>query len=224
MDVSVDTEPRYSTFGNKQPICICGFTCMTQANIEINRLTVLMNDIICLNLWCLDLKYCFTCYYWNVIQTVFSTDSDLFVRWYGIGYCGDYTRYYTEFVNVCHQQGHVGSKTLHQQNPAVLNWRCWLMQVDLYNGRKTVVVGASLWTFGCECCSSLNAEPGLCSVLQRKCLFFSILQLFVNIAKYLLHTYFQQDFIWTACRFCCLQCFDTVGCRQEGHPACKKLV
>jgi len=146
------------------------------------------------------------------------------VRWNGIGCCGDYTRYYTEFVNVCHQQGHVGSKTLHQQNPSVLNWRCWLMQVDLYNGRKTVVVGASLWTFGCECCSSLNAEPGLYSVLQRKCLFFSILQLFVNIAKYLLHTYFQQDFIWTACRFCCLQCFDTVGCRQEGHPACKKLV
>jgi len=24
--------------------------------------------------------------------------------------------------------------------PTVLNWRCWLMQVDLYNDRKTVVV------------------------------------------------------------------------------------
>ena len=35
---------------------------------------------------------------------------------------------------------HVGSKTLHQQNPAVLNWRCWLTQVDLCNGRKMVVV------------------------------------------------------------------------------------
>jgi len=32
-----------------------------------------------------------------------------------------------------------GSKTLHQQNPLVLNWRCWwLTQVDLYNGHKTV--------------------------------------------------------------------------------------
>ena len=31
----------------------------------------------------------------------------------------------------CRQQGHVGSKTLHQQNPPVLNCRCWLTQVDL---------------------------------------------------------------------------------------------
>jgi len=29
---------------------------------------------------------------------------------------------------------------LHQQNPPVLNWRCRLTQVDLNNGRKTVVV------------------------------------------------------------------------------------
>ena len=33
-----------------------------------------------------------------------------------------------------------GSKTLHQQNAPVLNWRCWLIQVDLYNGREMVVV------------------------------------------------------------------------------------
>jgi len=38
------------------------------------------------------------------------------------------------------QQVHASSKTLHKQNPPVLNWRCWLTQVDLYNGRKTVVV------------------------------------------------------------------------------------
>jgi len=31
----------------------------------------------------------------------------------------------------CCQQGHIGSKTLHQQN---LNWRCWLTHVDLCNG------------------------------------------------------------------------------------------
>jgi len=36
----------------------------------------------------------------------------------------------------------MGSKTLHQQNSAVINWRCWLMQADLYNGCKTVVVVA----------------------------------------------------------------------------------
>jgi len=27
-----------------------------------------------------------------------------------------------------------------QQNPPVLNWRCWLTQVVPYNGRKTIVV------------------------------------------------------------------------------------
>ena len=40
----------------------------------------------------------------------------------------------------CRQQGHAGSKTLHQQNPPVLNWRCRLTRVDVYNGRKTVVM------------------------------------------------------------------------------------
>ena len=33
-----------------------------------------------------------------------------------------------------------GHKTLHQQDPPVLNWRCRLTQVDLYNGHKTMVV------------------------------------------------------------------------------------
>jgi len=40
----------------------------------------------------------------------------------------------------CHQQEHVGSETLHQQNPPVLNWKCWLLQVDPCNGRKTMIV------------------------------------------------------------------------------------
>ena len=34
----------------------------------------------------------------------------------------------------------MGSKTLHQQNSPVLNWRCRLTQVDLCNGRETMVV------------------------------------------------------------------------------------
>jgi len=33
----------------------------------------------------------------------------------------------------------MGSKTLLQQNPPVLNWGCQLIQVDQYNGRKMVV-------------------------------------------------------------------------------------
>ena len=40
----------------------------------------------------------------------------------------------------CHQQGHVGSKTLPQQNALVLSWRCWLTQVVLYNGHKMAEV------------------------------------------------------------------------------------
>ena len=28
---------------------------------------------------------------------------------------------------------------MHQQYPPVLDWKCWLTQVDLYNGHKTVV-------------------------------------------------------------------------------------
>ena len=35
---------------------------------------------------------------------------------------------------------YAGSKTLHQQNPPVLYCRCRLTQVDVYNGRKMVVV------------------------------------------------------------------------------------
>jgi len=34
----------------------------------------------------------------------------------------------------------VGSKTLLQQNPPVLNWGCRLWQVVLYSGRRLVVV------------------------------------------------------------------------------------
>jgi len=40
----------------------------------------------------------------------------------------------------------VGSKTLHHQNPPVLNWRCWLMQVDLCFGCKTVAVVVMQYT------------------------------------------------------------------------------
>ena len=53
----------------------------------------------------------------------------------------------------CCQQGHAGSKILHQQNPPVPNKRCWLMQADLYSGHKTVAV---------LCCWQL------CSKLKKK--------------------------------------------------------
>jgi len=44
----------------------------------------------------------------------------------------------------CTQHVHVGSKTLYQQNPPVLNQRCWLTQADLYNSHRMVV---------CCCCN-----------------------------------------------------------------------
>jgi len=46
----------------------------------------------------------------------------------------------SQYIAGCHQQGPLGSKTLHQQNPPVLDWRCRLTQVDLYNSRKTAIV------------------------------------------------------------------------------------
>jgi len=36
----------------------------------------------------------------------------------------------------CRQQGHVSSKSLLQQNTAVFNWRCHLVQVVLYSGSQ----------------------------------------------------------------------------------------
>jgi len=42
--------------------------------------------------------------------------------------------------NGCHQQRYASSKILRQQNFPVLNWRCRLMQVDLYDGCKMVIV------------------------------------------------------------------------------------
>jgi len=50
----------------------------------------------------------------------------------------------------CRQQGHVGSKTLLQQNPPVLIWGCQLTQGDLYSDYKTVV--------GCIMCNVLAMQ------------------------------------------------------------------
>jgi len=51
------------------------------------------------------------------------------------------TRYNGLFhLSFCRYTKGMRAVKLHQQNPLVLNWRCQLTQVDLYNGRKTVVV------------------------------------------------------------------------------------
>ena len=63
--------------------------------------------------------------------------------WYGDGVDNTLEDNSSVF-SLVQMQGHAGSKTLHQQNPPVLNWGCRLMQVDVYNGFKTVVVPESM--------------------------------------------------------------------------------
>jgi len=66
---------------------------------------------------------------------------------------------YNYYYSRC-QQGHGGSKTLRQQNPPFLNWKCWLTQVDLYNGHKTVVVVVVVITVE-DRCILLTVEYGV---------------------------------------------------------------
>jgi len=59
---------------------------------------------------------------------------------------------------------HAGSRTLHQQNPPFINWQCRLMQVDLYNGCKTVVVVLCYNTIKCNYESVWSALYATCEV------------------------------------------------------------
>jgi len=74
------------------------------------------------------------------------------------------------------QQGHAGSKTLHQQNPPVLNCMCLLTGVDLYNGRKTVVSWCYIYD---------NNESARCCVshIQKECVGIFERPLFVTLLK-----------------------------------------
>jgi len=50
---------------------------------------------------------------------------------------------------------------LHKQNPPVLNWRCWLTQVDLYNGHKmvgVVVVHSLSSQYSCSTSIAIGVE------------------------------------------------------------------
>jgi len=76
-----------------------------------------------------------------VVCQTFSTDAVNFIdvqyAWYGDSVDNTVEKNSSVFSLIwMRQQGHVNSETLHQQNAPVLNWRCWLTQVDLYNGRK----------------------------------------------------------------------------------------
>jgi len=55
----------------------------------------------------------------------------------------------------CCQQGHACSKTLHQQNPPVLNWRCRLTQVTCTMAVKPWL----LWTIKSAIKSTINLKP-----------------------------------------------------------------
>ena len=67
----------------------------------------------------------------------------------------------------CHQQRQVGSKTWHQQNPSVPNWRWWLTQVDLYNSRKTVVV-VVVFQIGFSKNGNLSAFSALTLLIEQQ--------------------------------------------------------
>jgi len=45
-------------------------------------------------------------------------------------------------VAITTSKGMWAVKLRNQQNPPVLNWRCQITQVDLYNGRNMIVVVA----------------------------------------------------------------------------------
>jgi len=65
----------------------------------------------------------------------------------------------------CLQQGHARIKTLHQQNPLLLNWWYRLMQVDLCNGCK---MG------NCRCCDILGKLEVNFTKLRKMWVFFLI--------------------------------------------------
>jgi len=48
-------------------------------------------------------------------------------------------------MHCCCQQGHMGSKTLHQQNPPLLNWRC---RLHPFNGPLSRTTQVSLYQKG----------------------------------------------------------------------------
>jgi len=52
----------------------------------------------------------------------------------------------------CHQQGHVDSKTLLQQNPPVFSCGCWLRQLVLCSDCEAVVLVTFSWlSWVCQC-------------------------------------------------------------------------
>ena len=79
-------------------------------------------------------------------------------------------------IRLCwlHQRRHAGSKTLHQQNPPVVNWRCWLTQVDQYYGHKIVVVllfvgMLLLYYLKCCCCLMYLIFVRVCLICVSLC-------------------------------------------------------
>jgi len=62
-------------------------------------------------------------------------------------------------IHSCYQQGHHAcSKNLLRQNPPVLNWKCRLTQVVMYNGCKMVVV-VNLWPPCIAGCGHIYFRP-----------------------------------------------------------------
>ena len=93
----------------------------------------------------------FFTWYWKILPSRISLDafkdsrdSSNTVQWYGDGAGNTLRRTIASSLQSecasCRQQGHVGSKTLLQQNLPVLNCECQLLPVDLYNEHKTTLL------------------------------------------------------------------------------------
>ena len=86
---------------------------------------------------------------------------------------------------------HAKSKTLHQQNPPVLNWKRWLMQADLYNGRKTVVLLLKLrLASGTTTLLSIHVQS-LILLLAFNCIRTSVI-CFYNVWTNIRHVLFEK--------------------------------
>jgi len=105
----------------------------------------------------------------------------------------------------CRQQRHAGSNTLHQQNPPVVNWRCRLTQVDLYNGRNTmavVVVTLLLDLWVSYCCSDKHIDwVGACLSFYALIIYLTLLSMHIACRIYTL-----QNFIWKLLAFFLAAC------------------
>jgi len=128
-------------------LCLHKIVCISFVSYNVLIVSIFFFFIQCLHvfLYCISCCLCFLFVYCSVSNLVLWPKETNKV-------------YLLTFYVGCRQQGHVGSKTLHQQNPPVLNCRCRLMHVDLYNGCKMVTVVVVLTSYTAFCSMSSDSK------------------------------------------------------------------